>query len=388
MRVAFHFDAGGFGGSYGHPITAALFRGLLHCIPTERRDVFIRRGDFPIWGFAGTVNDLPELSHRIFTSSREIWSTISEEALLTALRNVRVWVLAVEGLTPSDATSVDSHLRENGAYLGAIEIHLANPTHWVLYDRKLIAAYRVHSDELRVLEINEHLDPEARHEGRIQVWVDTGLFARVEWEDIGLRDTVFDDLSDFDRARRVAEIEDRLGTQFGPLVGILLMRIEGLNPILSDSLHAALQALERAETLEHLAQASFSCRRFTSQLADTVYPARRKPVRGRKVGPQEYRNRLWAYIEENAGDERHRIQRTLQELGKRLDLFDERAQKHIHGLHFERSDVHRLILTMIVWTYDMLILKPPPKKASIAPHRDALLRFVRKLITGRKKNVH
>jgi hypothetical protein len=273
-------------------------------------------------------------------------------------------------------------------YLGAIEIYLANRTHWVIYDRKLVAAYRVHGDELRVLEVNEQLDPDARAEWRVQMWADTDLFTRVEWEDIGLRDTVFDDLSDFERAKRVAEIEDQLGIQFGPVLGILLMRIEQLNPSLSDSLHEALETLDRAETPEGLAQASLSCRRFISQLADAVYPAREKQVRGRKVGPQEYRNRLWAFIEENAGGERAHIQGTLQTLGERLDALDERAQRHIHGPHVERSEVRRLILSMIVWTYDVLTLALPPKKASVVPHMDAVHKVARDLIIQRKKNVH
>ena len=88
------------------------------------------------------------------------------------------------------------------------------------------------------------------------------MFRRVVWEDLGLRDTLFDDLSDFERAKRVALIEDRLGSSFGPAVSVLLMRIAGLNPKLSDSLHAALEALERAGSEEQLAQASLSCPSF------------------------------------------------------------------------------------------------------------------------------
>jgi hypothetical protein len=388
MRVAFHFDSGSYGGFYSPPITRLVFERLIECIPSERRDVFIRRGDMPIWDLGHAGQDLSTLAGRMFEGSREIWSTLTEDALVKALHSVSIWVLAVEELSPSDATCIDSGLRQSDGYLGAIEIYLANPAHWVIYDRKLVAAYRLQEDELRILEISEQLDPEARDESRIKQWSGTGLFSRVVWEDLGLRDTVFDDLSDFERAKRVALIEDRLGSSLGPAVSILLMRIAGLNPKLSDSLHAAVEALDRAGSEEQLAQASLSCRRFIGQLADALYPPRDKPVNGRKVGPQEYRNRLWAYVEEHAGDERARIHGTLRELGDRLDTLDERAQKHVHGLRIEREEVRRLILTIIVWSYDVLTLTPAPTAARTAPHWDSVRRFAERIVSRRSKGIH
>src|SRR6185369_7796696 len=119
---------------------------------------------------------------------------------------------------------------------------------------------------------------------------------------------------------------------------------------LSDSLQAAIEALDRAGSEEQLAQASLSCRRFIGQLADALYPPRERPVNSRKVGPQEYRNRLWAYIEEHTGDERSRVQGTFQELGDRLNTLDQRAQKYVHGLDVDRAGVLQLILAMIVWS--------------------------------------
>jgi hypothetical protein len=388
MRVAFHFDSGRYGSFYGPPITRLLFEGVLHCVPCDRRDVFIRRGDMPFWDLGAPAADMSILAARMFEGSREIWSTLTEDALANALHRVPIWVLAVEGVSPTDAICVDSRLRRSDGYLGAIEIYLANPTHWVFYDRKLVAAYRLYENDLRILEISEQLDPEARDESRIKQWSDTGLFSHVVWEDVGFRDTVFDDLSDFDRAKRVALIEDRLGSSLGPVVSILLMRIAGLNPKLSDSLHAAVETLDRAGSEEQLAQASLSCRRFIGQLADALYPPREKAVNGRKVGPQEYRNRLWAYVEKHAGRERSQIHGTFQELGERLDMLDERAQKHVHGLRIERADVLRLILMMIVWSYDVLTLTHSPTKARTAPHWDTVRRFAEKIVARSKKGIH
>jgi hypothetical protein len=350
--------------------------------------VFIRRGDMPIWDLGPSIKTVRDLAGRIFDNSREIWSTLAEDTLAEAFRSVNIWVLAVEGLPAADAVCVDARLRQSNGYLGAIEVYLANAAHWVIYDRKLVAAYRLYSNELRILEISEQLDPEARDESRIKQWADTGLFNRVIWEDLGLRDTVFDDLSDLDRAKRVALIEDRFGGSLGPAITLLLSRIAGLNPKLSDSLHAAVEALDRAGSEEQLAQASLSCRRFIGQLADALYPPRESPVKGRKVGPQEYRNRLWAYIEEHARDDRSTLQGAFDELGDRLDALDQRAQKHVHGLSIDRADVQRLILTMIVWSYDVLTLTPPPTEARIAPHWDSVRWFADEIVARSKRGIH
>lgn len=48
-RVAFHFDSASYGVFCGPPITRLWFERLFACIPLERRDVFIRRGDMPSW---------------------------------------------------------------------------------------------------------------------------------------------------------------------------------------------------------------------------------------------------------------------------------------------------------------------------------------------------
>ena len=110
MRIAFHFDAGRFGGSYGFPVTVLLFRRLLEYIPAQQRDLFIRRGNLLTWEFVRSADDAGNIAHQILTSSREIWSTLSAGALAAALLDLRVWVLVVEGLTASGAKCVDARL--------------------------------------------------------------------------------------------------------------------------------------------------------------------------------------------------------------------------------------------------------------------------------------
>jgi hypothetical protein len=373
VRVAFHFDAGHFGVVYGPPSTTLLFRAIVACIREERRDLLVRRGDLAVWAFHGGAQ---AFARRLFACPRDIWSTLTEASVVAMLTERNVWVLAVEGLSLDDVNCVQSNLEASDGYLGAVEIHLANEVHWAFYDRKLVAAYRIVADELRLLTTTPMLDPEARDDGRLREWANVGIFSRVEWEDFGLNDTVFDDLSSFDRAKRIAEIEDTIQDSVGPLISVVLMRLAVLDPQLSDGLHASLDALERAQSVEQLAQASLSCRRFLGQLADVLYPPRSTKVNGRKVGPQEVRNRLWAYVKETLeGTQRQDREAVVEGLGKRLDVIDELANKHIHGADATREAVQLLTRKTVVWAHDVLQLTPPPRAARIDPHHGALLRF-------------
>lgn len=374
---------------YGPPATRLLFDALLRSVPPEKRDLFIRRGDLLAWQVAHDAPGLAALADSVFECSRPVWASMTQAMLAEALSACDIWILAVEGLSSADVGTVDSALRKSEGYLGAIEIYPANRMHWALYDRKLLAAYRVCGDELRLLAISAALDPEARDEGSIREWRESGLFRQVEWEDIGLRDTVFDHHFGFDSAKRVAEIEDRLGDSLGPLVGVVMMRIASLQPNLFDTLHAAIAALDRAESAEQFAQASLSCRRFLGQLADILYPITSASSTARKVGPEKYRNRLWAYIEENfPSADRNRIQGTYQELGHRLDALDERTQRHVHGPGGSREDTTSLILGLTVWTHDVLTLTPHPSQGALLPHWDSFDQFVRAMIRRHGSDLH
>ena len=184
MRVAFHFDSNQFGGYYGPPITQLLFRELIQCIPQQERDLFVRRGDLLLWEFARDAHGLGRIAERVLQNVTPIWSSMTKDALAAAFVGRNVWLLVVEGLALPQAITVEKHLRQTDGYLGAIEVDLGNPVHWVIYDQKLVAAYHVFSNELRLLAPNEKADPDARDDGRIRDWSQTGLFSQVAWEDL------------------------------------------------------------------------------------------------------------------------------------------------------------------------------------------------------------
>jgi hypothetical protein len=134
---------------------------------------------------------------------------------------------------------------------------------------------------------------------------------------------------------------------------------------------------------------ALSCRRFIESLADTLYPPREEKVKGRNVNSAAYRNRLWAYVEEQievSEQVRNLVQVGLQDLGSRIDKIDVLANK---GLHAEISllDLDRLLIALVTVTYDLLSLAPPPTELPIEPHLPEILKFLEELNNDRNNRM-
>lgn len=128
----------------------------------------------------------------------------------------------------------------------------------------------------------------------------------------------------------------------------------------------------------HVPQVAIFCRRLIEGLANTLYPARKEQVKGRDVGPEEYRNRLWAYVEERldaSKQARDLVQKSLQDLGSRIDKLDKLANK---GLHASTTllEIDRLLIALVTVAYDLLSVTPPPIEVPIEPHLPELYKLI------------
>lgn len=93
----------------------------------------------------------------------------------------------------------------------------------------------------------------------------------------------------------------------------------------------------REESAESYSHALVSCRRLIASIADAVFPARAEPHQDskgkiRKVGEEQYKNRLLAYIEERSdGNSTAAILTSeLEHLSARLDAIYEKTNKGVH----------------------------------------------------------
>ena len=84
---------------------------------------------------------------------------------------------------------------------------------------------------------------------------------------------------------------------------------------------------------ESWAQAVTTCRRILKDFADTVYPPKETLVEGRKVGEEEYINRLWAFASENIESDTNKelIQSEINYMGGRIDSLYHLANKGTHS---------------------------------------------------------
>jgi hypothetical protein len=382
LKAAFHFDADQHGGYYGPPIQRLLF-GRLMRLPRGRRHLVVYLGDLIAYDSVRGAGGPAELFALLVRNGA--WSTLDPSVMTDALEHRRIYVLLVEGLMRQDAEAVDSELRRSESYLGALDVNPRNRVHWLLYDQSLIRRFRIVEEELRLLyDASLHeVDPGSRDQGSFDEWRQSGIFAAVEWEEQGLRGTIFDQYDTLENAQRLAELEELLSSRLGGVVNEIVLRSRDLDPVLPDVLHAALSGFAAYQSEEQLAQVAVSCRRYLERLANAIYPPRQTNEGERKLGKAEYRNRLWAYVDENlGGSSRDLALATLEDVGKRIDRLDALANKGVHAPRVTAIEVDRLLVGLTVLVYDILMLQPPPKESRLEPYGDSIREFLRDAVHG------
>lgn len=121
-----------------------------------------------------------------------------------------------------------------------------------------------------------------------------------------------------------------------------------------------------SENPENWANAVHSCRRVLQDLADAVFPAttevRTKTVDGKKreikLGKDNYKNRIIAYVEDNSSSGRFKdiVGSHLHFLGDRLDSIFEAAQKGSHNVVY-KEEADRYVVYTYLLVGDILSIK-------------------------------
>ena len=381
MRVAFHFNADIYAHAGELTWCRPFFEGVLASVPTTRRHVRIHVGDLVVRLYVRDRQAQSEVAQRILLEAPRSWRSLDPQQFTAAPWSMDILVLETIGLTLRDAQAIDDELRSRygDKYLGALEVDPRAATHWVLYHQSLVAKYRIVGDNLRILQSSDELlaDPQTQ---LAKEWADTHLFQSVSLEDIGMERSIFDPYDTPEQAARTADVAELLTSQVGAVAEETLLRLQELDPRLIEVLHAAFTAAEAAQTGEQLAQAALSCRRFTERLADILFPATTEIRNGRKLGPAESRNRLWAYVEDHIdGRAQEVVLASLADVGSRIDALDSFANKGLHA-EISAAEMQRLLVALIVLTYDILTLAPPPLVADMSRYREPMASFVRDAI--------
>lgn len=318
MNIAFLFNSDDpkYNGYYGPPILKAVLRTKV--IQKSGRHMKVSVGDVLTYGKP------PDLLPRTYFA--HTWSNLIDDRLRATFNVATVYALTFENMTAEIAVKLHEKLEGDGAYLGFLEVDYAYGPHLVLFRNYMILRYRVHGQTCRIFYSMGQDDEKDDYE--IKDLKKLG-FKDVDWEDKGAHKTIFDD---YDTPEHFEQVEGFKHAVAPYLQGReddaseLAMVLEDLNPQLFNSLGSAVVALERARHEEDVAQAAVSGRRYLERLADALFPARDELYNDRKVGKEQYRNRIWAYVADNVADvERVKV------IGAEIDRLVEEFNAGLHG---------------------------------------------------------
>jgi hypothetical protein len=203
-------------------------------------------------------------------------------------------------------------------------------------------------------------------------------FTDVDWEDKGAHGTIFDDFDTLEHFKQVAEFRDEMAVDLpggADAASELIMVLEDLNPQLFNVLGSAVAALRRARHEEDVAQAALSGRRYLEKLADVLFASREGEYRGRKVGREQYRNRIWAFVYDNVPHEPKRV----TTLGQRVDRLVEEFNA---GLHADavKERVRRAFVDVASLTVELLALNPAETRKPYYAYEARLMEFFREVL--------
>jgi hypothetical protein len=382
--VAFYFDEDVAYADSLIQVDLAVATSIANAIPEQRRHVTILSGSLPTHKFLSNKASLTYLVEILLGTIIPAWTTIQAAELERILSRVNVASFVISGLTPRDSREIHRLLTDATGYLGAIETIPAEKVCWALYDNSLPARYRIISDELRLFYRHAEYQAGAdRNEMLMTVFRDSGIYRRVTWEDVGVRDTIFDPYKTLKHAQVTAEVERLVNDQMTGVVNEIFLRTVHTDPRLLTYLHGAFKSFERLDTGDALAHTALSCRRLLENLANALYPPREGKVNNRSVGKSEYRNRLWAYIEDQleSKSQRQLVLSTLKDVGSRLDKLDAVANSGLHS-DIEPNEARRLLVGLTLLIYDILTLTAPPLAAPDDPYDGHVRQMVSEMLRG------
>lgn len=372
IALLFNSDDPKYTGSYGNPIKKLVFG--LGILQASGRHMKISVGDVLIYGNARTWDDYDRLTNLVYFS--DTWSLLHERRLRATFRKATVYALTFENMTEEIARQIHRALRAERSYLGLLEVNYTYGPHLALFRNSMITLYRIEGTNCRVFFSMGEED--SRDDYEIDEMRKLG-FTNVDWEDRGAHGTIFDDFDTLEHFRRIATFRNAVTPHLrggADEASELVMVLEDLNPQLFNALGAAVEALERAQNEEGIAQAAISSRRYLEKLANVLFPPRASNYNGRKVGKEQYRNRIWAFIMDNATDAGK-----VAALGEEVDRLVEEFNAGLHGDQ-EKPRMLRALADAATLTTALLALNPAEARKPYYAHQKSILKFFREAVAN------
>ena len=121
--------------------------------------------------------------------------------------------------------------------------------------------------------------------------------------------------------------------------------------ICPDAIEQFMTAYERLSggRAEDWSLALTSCRRIIKAVADVIYPPKDGKVAGRKVGDQQYINRIWAFLDENmvSGSDKNLAKAHIGYLGSFIEELNKKTSKGVHSVVNHEEAVRTVLYTYL-----------------------------------------
>ena len=375
MNVAFLFnsDHPSLGSYYGPPVMdMVLGSGILQ---GEGRPMRVSVGDILTFSAVSqsknpTYDFLEKLCRKLYTP--DSFDRLNYPKLEATFRTATIYCWLFQNIIKDVAENLHNKLLSSDSYLGAMDVNFSTPLHLQFFRNNLIEKYRLNGIRCAVFyDMGHNEDPDV---------VTKDGFEKhgfsIVYEDQGARRTIFDNYDSIEHFKRVESFKafcSRLPELTADDASDLAHSLEELHPRLFDAFAAAARTLDRAETEEDYAQAALSGRRLLERTADSLFPPSDANWKGRKVGAAQYKNRLWAYVEQalTAVDgPSERLTSLGKEADRLIDLFNA-------GLHAQptKNKVELAFRDLIIWLSAVINIKPEMARDPYQPYADELNSF-------------
>ncbi len=358
MKVAFHFDTGSkrFGNPYGTKIEAIVFRAILQR-PSLRLSSKIYIGDLPFLVLCPDEQTQERCATMWCEHVPKVWNRFVE--CEEDVFQTDVFLVCCDSLTKQQAEELHKRLSGLDGYKGALEIDDTFQLHWDLYSDALRLTCRVEATDMTVLThaMGDELSEDEKEE-RFKALTTIG-FSSIRFESDEGKHSLFDRYHNFEHARRVSEWRTGFGDLLAFVADNVVTKLGDAAPKLGDKLWAAYNTFNQSETEEQLAQVCVSCRRTIEYVADTLFPPKETQLGERKLGAQQYRNRLLAFAEDSlkSGTNIEVICSSLDLLAKHIEALEGLANQGIHA-EVMREGARRCLLRTVFLLDDIVSLRP------------------------------
>lgn len=381
MNIAFLFnsDHPQLGGYYGGPVMDAVLK--TNVLQQESRAMRVSVGDILTFGAVSQSNDrtyaaLDRLCRAVYVPAT--FDRINKPQLEATYTTATVYCWLFQNMTQIAAERLHHKLQARPYYLGCMDVDFSSPLHLQFFRNSLPERYRLSGTKCAIFyDMGENEDPDIS----VKEAFERGGF-EVGYEDQGARRTIFDNYDSLEHFKRVESFKSfcsNLPDLDNDDVSALAHSLEELHPRLFDALAAAARTLERAETEEDYAQAALSGRRLLERTADALFPPQEPDWNGRKVGPAQYRNRLWAHIEKALSATGAPAGR-LMPLGKEADRLVELFNSGLHASP-TREKVELAFRDLVVWLSAIIDINPSMARDPYQPYEGELSSFLQSVLT-------